>query len=37
MFSAGSVALAASNATEGPFARLGPPDAPVKLYAVERG
>ncbi len=37
MFGAGSAALAASDATEGPFARLGPPDAPVKLYAVERG
>ncbi len=37
MFGAGSVALAASDATEGPFARLGPPDAPVKLYAAERG
>jgi len=37
IFGGGQVALAASNATEGPFARLGPPDAPVKLYAVERG
>jgi pimeloyl-ACP methyl ester carboxylesterase len=37
MLGAGSVALAASDANNGPFARLGPPDAPVKLYAVERG
>jgi pimeloyl-ACP methyl ester carboxylesterase len=32
-----TVALAASDATDEPFARLGPPDAPVKLYAIERG
>ena len=37
MLGAGGIALAASDATDGPFARLGPPDAPVKLYAVERG
>lgn len=37
MLAAGTVVLAAKDATEGPFARLGPPDAPVKLYAAERG
>ena len=30
-------AFAANGANEVPFARLGPPDAPVKLYTVERG
>jgi pimeloyl-ACP methyl ester carboxylesterase len=29
--------LAAGDALDGPFARLGPPDAPVRLYTVERG
>jgi pimeloyl-ACP methyl ester carboxylesterase len=33
----GACALAAGDAIEGPFARLGPPDAPVRLYTVERG
>jgi pimeloyl-ACP methyl ester carboxylesterase len=28
---------ASSDPVDGPFARLGPPDAPVKLYTVERG
>ena len=37
LFAAGAGALAASDSAEGPFARLGPPDAPVKLYTVERG
>ena len=30
-------ASAGDDGTQGPFARLGPRDAPVKLYAVERG
>jgi len=30
-------AFAGGGGTEGPFARLGPPEAPVKLYTVERG
>jgi pimeloyl-ACP methyl ester carboxylesterase len=29
--------LAATEPIDGPFSRLGPPDAPVKLYTVERG
>src|SRR6476659_10225902 len=29
--------LAANDTSQFPFARLGPPDAPVKLYTVERG
>jgi len=38
----GASALAAGGASagdtsDGPFARLGPPDAPVRLYTVERG
>ncbi len=42
MFAGGLVAFglatsAASEPADGPFARLGPPDAPVKLYTVERG
>ena len=37
MLAVGAGALAASDSTEGPFARLGPPDAPVRLYTVERG
>src|SRR5262249_21644474 len=37
LFAAGAGALAASDSAERPFARLGPPDAPVKLYTVERG
>src|SRR4029079_1064524 len=34
---ASAFALAANEANQFPFARLGPPDAPVKLYTVERG
>jgi pimeloyl-ACP methyl ester carboxylesterase len=34
---ASAFALAGNDANQFPFARLGPPDAPVKLYAVERG
>jgi pimeloyl-ACP methyl ester carboxylesterase len=37
LLAVGAGALSANDATEGPFARLGPPDAPVKLYTVERG
>lgn len=37
MLALGVGALAASDANDGPFARLGPPDAPVRLYTVERG
>ena len=37
MAAASAFALAANDANEFPFARLGPPDAPVKLYTVERG
>jgi pimeloyl-ACP methyl ester carboxylesterase len=33
----GAGALAAGDANDGPFARLGPPEAPVRLYTVERG
>ena len=33
----GSCGLSASDAADGPFARLGPPDAPVKLYYEEQG
>ncbi|MEZ0283169.1 MAG: hypothetical protein ACAH19_18095, partial [Methyloceanibacter sp.] len=34
---ASAFALAANEANQFPYARLGPPDAPVKLYTVERG
>src|SRR6476660_4242376 len=37
MAAASAFALAANDASQFPFARLGPPDAPVKLYTVERG
>ena len=37
LLAAGAGELAAGDVSEGPFARLGPPDAPVKLYTVERG
>lgn len=37
LLGAGTFAHATDAALDGPFARLGPPDAPVKLYAVERG
>ena len=37
MAAASAFALAANDANQFPFARLGPPDAPVKLYTVERG
>lgn len=33
----GSCGLSAGDAAEGPYARLGPPDAPVKLYYEEQG
>jgi pimeloyl-ACP methyl ester carboxylesterase len=33
----GSCGLSAGDAVEGPYARLGPPDAPVKLYYYEEG
>jgi pimeloyl-ACP methyl ester carboxylesterase len=33
----GSCGLSAGDATDGPYARLGPPDAPVKLFYEERG
>jgi pimeloyl-ACP methyl ester carboxylesterase len=33
----GSCGLSAGDAVEGPYARLGPPDAPVKLYYSEEG
>jgi pimeloyl-ACP methyl ester carboxylesterase len=33
----GSCGLSAGDAADGPFARLGPPDAPVKLYYEEQG
>ncbi len=33
----GSCGLSASDALDGPYARLGPPDAPVKLYYHEEG
>jgi pimeloyl-ACP methyl ester carboxylesterase len=33
----GSCGLSAGDAADGPYARLGPPDAPVKLYYEERG
>ena len=33
----GSCGLSAGDAIEGPYARLGPPDAPVKLYYSEEG
>lgn len=33
----GSCGLSASDAVDGPYARLGPPDAPVKLYYTEEG
>ena len=37
MLAAIAFPLAANDANQLPFARLGPPDAPVKLYTVERG
>lgn len=33
----GSCGLTAGDAVDGPYARLGPPDAPVKLYYSEEG
>jgi pimeloyl-ACP methyl ester carboxylesterase len=33
----GSCGLSAGDAVDGPYARLGPPDAPVKLYYREEG
>ena len=33
----GSCGLSAGDAADGPYARLGPPDAPVKLYYEEQG
>ncbi len=33
----GSCGLSAGDAVDGPYARLGPPDAPVKLYYHEEG
>ena len=33
----GSCGLSANDAVDGPYARLGPPDAPVKLYYSEEG
>jgi pimeloyl-ACP methyl ester carboxylesterase len=33
----GSCGLSAGDTVEGPYARLGPPDAPVKLYYYEEG
>ncbi len=33
----GSCGLSAGDATQGPYARLGPPDAPVNLYYEEQG
>jgi pimeloyl-ACP methyl ester carboxylesterase len=33
----GSCGLSANDAVDGPYARLGPPDAPVKLYYSEQG
>jgi pimeloyl-ACP methyl ester carboxylesterase len=33
----GSCGLSAGDAVDGPYARLGPPDAPVKLYYYEEG
>jgi pimeloyl-ACP methyl ester carboxylesterase len=33
----GSCGLTGGDAVEGPYARLGPPDAPVKLYYYEEG
>jgi pimeloyl-ACP methyl ester carboxylesterase len=37
LFAAGVSALAAADAIEAPIARLGPPDAPVRLYTLEQG
>jgi pimeloyl-ACP methyl ester carboxylesterase len=36
-FALGSCGLSASDAIDGPYARLGPPEAPVKLYYHEEG
>ena len=36
-FGLGSCGLSAGDAVDGPYARLGPPDAPVKLYYQEEG
>jgi pimeloyl-ACP methyl ester carboxylesterase len=33
----GSCGLSAGDAIDGPYARLGPPEAPVRLYVEERG
>src|SRR3990170_6705993 len=33
----GSCGLSAGDAVDGPYARLGPPEAPVKLYYSEEG
>ncbi len=37
LLAGGTAPLAAYDSFDGPFSRLGPPDAPVKLYTVERG
>jgi pimeloyl-ACP methyl ester carboxylesterase len=37
MAATSALPLAANDTSQFPFARLGPPDAPVKLYTVERG
>jgi pimeloyl-ACP methyl ester carboxylesterase len=37
LLAAGASALAAADAVDAPVARLGPPDAPVRLYTVEQG
>jgi pimeloyl-ACP methyl ester carboxylesterase len=34
---AGAIPLSAADSLQGPYSRLGPPDAPVRLYTVERG
>jgi pimeloyl-ACP methyl ester carboxylesterase len=36
-FALGSCGLSAGDAVDGPYARLGPPEAPVKLYYSEEG
>ncbi|HBR25841.1 MAG TPA: hypothetical protein DD732_02185, partial [Rhizobiales bacterium] len=33
----GSCGLSAGDAIDGPYARLGPPEAPVRLYVEEQG
>src|SRR6188472_3261662 len=37
LLAAGASPLSAADSMQGPYSRLGPPDAPVRLYTVERG